>query len=295
MMGDIGDTDVSRPARVPSGSRLERSDLSCVRVCGELDVASAPELDAALQDRRITVVDLAGVTFVDVAGVRPVLRAAASAERVLTVLRPSACVRRLLDLLNVSLDDGRAVVARDGWSAAHPAGGLRLDGVPTVGGRSTGRPGGGTAPGTDGGGRPHRDPSPVPSPSAGAGWSSSTSDPDRPLDQLVDEVLDRIAPLQAVLGIEGATIEPAAVRRAGAAVLDAVRADRAGVAAAQLEDALWSTSRGGRAPAGWFATPLGALIARSGRGAPAPASRPEQGAPSDRAGAPRHTDSGPPT
>jgi anti-anti-sigma regulatory factor len=241
-MGDIGDADMQRAARVPSGSRLERTDLSCIRVCGELDVASAPDLDAALEDRRITVVDLAGVTFVDVAGVRPVLRAAASEDRVLTVLRPSACVRRLLDLLDVCLDEGRAVVARDGWSSAHPG---------------------------------------------------STSDPDRPLDQLVDEVLDRIAPLQDVLGIEGASVEPAAVRRAAAAVLDAVRADRAGVAAAQLEDALWSTSRGGRAPAGWFATPLGALIARSGRRAPA--SRPVLGAPSDRAGAPRHPDSGRPT
>jgi hypothetical protein len=114
-------------------------------------------------------------------------------------------------------------------------------------------------------------------PSTASGRSDrceSSADPDRPLDQLVDEVLDRIAPLQAVLGLQAATAEPVAVRRAGAEVLAAMATDRGGEVASQLEDALWSTSRGGQPPAAWFATPLGALIARSLRRGRPPGSVP---------------------
>jgi anti-sigma B factor antagonist len=46
---------------------------------GELDLASAPELERVLEavigDSSVVIVDLSGVTFVDCAGLRPVRRA----------------------------------------------------------------------------------------------------------------------------------------------------------------------------------------------------------------------------
>jgi anti-anti-sigma factor len=65
--------------RAPTGSAV-------VRVRGELDLATAPELDAVLNGAVAgapeTILDLAELAFVDMAGMRPVRDAAARGRRV---------------------------------------------------------------------------------------------------------------------------------------------------------------------------------------------------------------------
>lgn len=91
-----------------------------VTVRGELDHASAPELDELLttevrvrRPRRV-VLDLRGVTFIDCAGLRPVARAQRllSPECPLVLRSPSAAVRRLLTITGMDRAypiDGAAV------------------------------------------------------------------------------------------------------------------------------------------------------------------------------------------
>ena len=60
-------------------------ERATIRVVGELDIATAPALAEALDsalgsDAAIVLLDLDGVTFIDSAGVRVVLRAVAEAE-----------------------------------------------------------------------------------------------------------------------------------------------------------------------------------------------------------------------
>jgi anti-anti-sigma factor len=98
-------------AAVPA-LRIEVADggegVVVVRVAGELDTAAAPALCGALDDvlarpgGRGCVVDLTGVTFLDCAGLHPVLRARAAAcrsGRTLTVHGGTdRAVGRLLEL-----------------------------------------------------------------------------------------------------------------------------------------------------------------------------------------------------
>lgn len=86
-----------------------------LQVCGELDVAGAPRLHRILQGcaergEHITV-DLRNVRFVDCSGLRPLVTAAALAERqgrCFTVAAVSAPVRRVLELTRLTrlLDGG---------------------------------------------------------------------------------------------------------------------------------------------------------------------------------------------
>jgi anti-anti-sigma factor len=68
-------------------------DRRTVAVAGELDVATAPTLRALLDAESVRVVDLSGVTFIDVAGLRVLLE-----RRHLLVRSPSRPVRRLIEL-----------------------------------------------------------------------------------------------------------------------------------------------------------------------------------------------------
>jgi anti-sigma B factor antagonist len=85
---------------------VEPLEEACViRVSGELDSSTAERLraplDAARADGVTTVVDLAGVTFMDSAGLRVLLRAARDSgvdEWPWFIVRPSAAVLRLLAL-----------------------------------------------------------------------------------------------------------------------------------------------------------------------------------------------------
>jgi anti-sigma B factor antagonist len=79
---------------------------SLVRVAGEIDLATAPELSAALDkviaDGRAIVLDLSDVEFIDTTGVRVMLdarRAITDGRRELTVVAPpDSASRRLLEL-----------------------------------------------------------------------------------------------------------------------------------------------------------------------------------------------------
>ncbi len=88
-------------------------------------------------------------------------------------------------------------------------------------------------------------------------------DPERPVDQFVDEVCDRISELHALLDLDRDGVDPMIARRAAHKVLTALRSDRAPDVASQLVTALWSTTRGGHVPAGWLTTPLGELVDRT--------------------------------
>jgi anti-anti-sigma factor len=75
----------------------------CLRLIGELDLAGVPALRACLAERHEgnVVVDCSGLTFIDCAGLGALVgahqdRARAGAQ--LTVLAPSHCLRRLLEL-----------------------------------------------------------------------------------------------------------------------------------------------------------------------------------------------------
>ncbi len=67
-------------------------------VGGDVDLASAPALRAALADRAVVVVDLADVTFIDAAGLGVLLEAHRRRPDGVTLRTPSPCVRRLLAL-----------------------------------------------------------------------------------------------------------------------------------------------------------------------------------------------------
>lgn len=79
---------------------LHRVGPSRLRVAGELDLASAPLLAAALLDQRIERIDLEGVTFVDAAGIAVLLEAVGPGDRQrrLVLGSPSRSVHRLVDL-----------------------------------------------------------------------------------------------------------------------------------------------------------------------------------------------------
>ena len=92
-------------------------DRTVVSVGGELDVATAPELQAAITDALARdvplVLDATGVTFMDSTGLAGLLaiRSDGAGDREL-VLRPSPAVRRILELTGITgifqIDDSAA-------------------------------------------------------------------------------------------------------------------------------------------------------------------------------------------
>ena len=99
----------------PAGGAVE------LRVEGELDMASAPELATALEelvaaDHRVLVLDLAAVSFLDCAGMRPIRSALWALRRrggSLVIRHPQPLVERALELagLGEALDGRRRLPA----------------------------------------------------------------------------------------------------------------------------------------------------------------------------------------
>jgi anti-anti-sigma factor len=105
-----GDFDV-RSETLPGG-------VDAVHVTGELDLATAPDVEAAIagSDSDVVVVDLTGCTFLDSAGIRALVGAArglAAEDRSLRVVTDEPGILRLLEITGVdtlidvhpSLDD----------------------------------------------------------------------------------------------------------------------------------------------------------------------------------------------
>ena len=99
-------------------------ELATIMVSGELDLATVPQLSAAVaehHDAGLLVLDLTAVTFIDSTGVRVLIQADRSCARsgsCLVVLAGDGPVRRLLDLCKL---DGRlALVTEHPFPAAQP-------------------------------------------------------------------------------------------------------------------------------------------------------------------------------
>ena len=99
-------------------------ELATIMVSGELDLATVPQLSAAVaehDDAGLLVLDLTAVTFIDSAGVRVLIQADRSCARSgarLAVLAGDGPVRRLLGLCKL---DGRlALVTEHPSPAAQP-------------------------------------------------------------------------------------------------------------------------------------------------------------------------------
>jgi anti-sigma B factor antagonist len=95
---------------VPFAVSVTRAHRWCrVALDGDLDLAAAPELELELRrlERRgavLLVLDLRGVTFMDLSGMRVLLRAAERARsgaREVAIAQSPSCVRRLLKLAGV--------------------------------------------------------------------------------------------------------------------------------------------------------------------------------------------------
>ncbi len=115
-MLDVSTPEVSTPAR-DAPVATERVRLSSLRVAGntmevaaagELDLATAPKLDAALRRAQakaeVVVLDLRGVEFMDCDGLHVLLAADHRARRAggrLVVVRGSATVQRLFGLVGL--------------------------------------------------------------------------------------------------------------------------------------------------------------------------------------------------
>jgi anti-sigma B factor antagonist len=88
------------------GLRITRRDaagVTLLRLEGELDLATAPELSTAVQQAfegvgQPVVLDMAAVGFIDSTGVRTLLEAQHLAGRDLVLMAPSGAVTRVLDL-----------------------------------------------------------------------------------------------------------------------------------------------------------------------------------------------------
>lgn len=84
-------------------TRRLQSGVTVLRLDGELDLASAPELSAAVRQAfggatRPVVLDMAAVGFIDSTGVRTLLEAQHVAGQDLVLMAPSGPVTRVLDL-----------------------------------------------------------------------------------------------------------------------------------------------------------------------------------------------------
>ena len=74
-------------------------------------------------------------------------------------------------------------------------------------------------------------------------------------------MLDRLSALHALMDdAEHPPLDTDRARRAGQQLISRLRAGPAPAVADRLVNALWSSQRGGRVPAGWLSTPLGNLL-----------------------------------
>jgi anti-sigma B factor antagonist len=110
-------------------------DAATVKVVGDLDIATAPVLQRALQEAcsraGAVVLDLRDLTFIDSAGLRVVINASREAERAglaMSRLRGPAHVERVFDITGTAAIV--AIAAEASIGPAAPAG--RAPGTPAV-------------------------------------------------------------------------------------------------------------------------------------------------------------------
>jgi len=85
----------------PTSFAIHDEGGGVLRIAGELDVATAPELQARLSAHRgPAILDLRDVTFIDSTGLRVLLGASQGRDRAesLVLRAPSPAVRRLIEL-----------------------------------------------------------------------------------------------------------------------------------------------------------------------------------------------------
>jgi anti-sigma B factor antagonist len=84
--------------------RERLANATVIRLSGELDLATAPgvlaavEAEVAERGARAVVLDMRDVSFIDSTGVRTLLEASRAADSALTLLAPSHAVTRVLEL-----------------------------------------------------------------------------------------------------------------------------------------------------------------------------------------------------
>jgi len=95
-------------------SEFEISQLDCgkgLKVVGELDIGTAPQLDEALHDipaEHEFVLDLSELTFLDSCGVRSILELARTrnGNGPIVLLDPSRAVSRVFDIIGIDQHPG---------------------------------------------------------------------------------------------------------------------------------------------------------------------------------------------
>jgi len=113
-------SDLSPPSESPTQRRPVSPHFECglrangragawIRVCGELDLATAAPFERALQDALssalLIIIDLRELTFIDGSGLRPIIEAHAQAGRSgrrLVFIRGPAKIDRLFALVGLS-------------------------------------------------------------------------------------------------------------------------------------------------------------------------------------------------
>jgi anti-anti-sigma factor len=111
-MARMSDGDVDTAGGDPAGSTVTVEQVSAadgvviLRVTGQLDVETGPELDRHLADATAeagnrVVLDFAGVDFMDSSGIAVLLGAASRAARI-ELRNPTNAVRRVIDITGLA-------------------------------------------------------------------------------------------------------------------------------------------------------------------------------------------------
>lgn len=104
-MDQVQGTDASPPVRLHI-SRADTAEIAVLKLTGELDIASAPLLERAMEgldnpSQRRVLIDLSELSFMDSTGLRALLRArelVAESDRELTLRDGPRQVRRVFEL-----------------------------------------------------------------------------------------------------------------------------------------------------------------------------------------------------
>jgi anti-anti-sigma factor len=109
-----GASEQSPPHHLTAAS-FERAGQTVVALAGELDLASAPVAEQALQNQ-VDVLDLSGLEFMDSAGVRIVVRVCRDCKQKLIIYGARRAVRQTLELTGLS----KSLVFEDARDATDP-------------------------------------------------------------------------------------------------------------------------------------------------------------------------------
>jgi anti-sigma B factor antagonist len=129
----------------PDGSGAGSPESLVVALDGELDISTAPQLAARIDELlgaglRHLVVDVSGLTFVDVAGLRALSALRTQARQQLIALRLTGASRHIRRVLGIASPAGNLTASdRDGTEP--------LDGRPRAWPAADGRPPGQSGPG----------------------------------------------------------------------------------------------------------------------------------------------------